>query len=121
GDAPAGIGGGVGCFLWFQSRAGLLDFIANHLTFWVPGPADVDPGRVWSEVKKIVSEVENGQLTISEAIRRLNSALRHFSQIKWIGTSQDLIAGAGDFERELHGWFREDQNTDVPDHAITRK
>ena len=121
GDAPAAIGGGVGCFLWFKDRERLLEFVANQLTFWAPGRADMDPGRVLSAVKQIVREIEDGHLTIADAIPQLNSALRHFSQIRWMGTFEDLIAGAGDFERGLRRWFREHRGTDLTDTVITGK
>jgi hypothetical protein len=121
GDAPAAIGGGVGCFLWFKGREQLLEFVANQLTFLAPGRADIDPGRVLSAVKQIVRQVEDGHLTIADAIPQLNSALRHFSQIEWIGTFEGLIAGSGDFERGLRRWYREHRGTDLTDTVITAK
>jgi hypothetical protein len=96
-----------------------LDFVANQLTFYVPGRADIDPGRVLSAVKQIVGKIEDGHLSTADAIPQLNSALRHFSQIRWMGTFEDLIAGDGNFERGLRRWFREHGDTDLTDAVIT--
>jgi hypothetical protein len=120
-DGSAAIGGGSGRFLWFSSKAPLLKFIANHLTFWVPGPSGIDPGRIWSEVKKIVVNVESDDLSVIQAIPKLNAVLHQFCRVAWIGTFKDLTVGEGDFERNIRRWFREQEGRDNCDAAITRK
>jgi hypothetical protein len=106
GDAPAGIGGGMGGFLWFESREELLDFVGRLLTFSSPGPCSVDHGRVAREAADIVNQVRSGALSMDEGMDHLNKALRRFSQLRWWGQLQDLLDGERHFEKEIRAWAR---------------
>ena len=116
----------VGCY---RGRRGLLSLVQKPRTivgfrgksadFLAPGRGDIDPGRVLSAVKQIVRQIENGHLSIGDAIPQLNSALRHFSQMKWMGTFEDLIAGDGNFERGLRRCVSRAWGTGLTDAVIT--
>ena len=97
GDAPGGIGGGIGVYLWFANEKEALDYIEQVLPFDPPGPASMSPELVASEVQKIIEKRLNpageDEYEIEEFISDLNIALKRFSQIEWMGQFEDLISG----------------------------
>lgn len=122
GDAPAAIGGGVGGFLWFADREQLFDFVARLLTFFSPGPSTMDHGAVARSAAEIVEMIRLGHVSMDEGMAKLNAALTRFSQIRWWGQLQDLVAGSRPFELEIRAWFRGAYSDDeIPDnsHPIT--
>src|SRR5215475_1904288 len=110
GDAPPGIGGRIGSFLWFSSRSRLFEFVGEHLTFFAPGRSDIDPGRVAAEVNRIARRMEKRSVGLPAGIRLLNRTLRHFSQIEWIGTFEELLHQNGNFPRRVRSWYRESRS-----------
>ena len=124
GDAPGGIGGGVGAFFWFPNQAELLQFVRENLTFVNPGPRSADHTEVARTVEAIAARIVAGEVAMDDAIPMLNDALRGFSQLRWWGTFRDLTHGERAFEQELRAWFRgwdeyEDEPKDVS--AIAEK
>lgn len=109
GDAPAAIGGGVGAFTWFDSRSALLKFVTEALPFSPPGPHDSDPLAVADKVKSLVTQIRAGDLDLESARRKLNTVLRAYSQIEWIGTFKDLKDGNGAYAKRIIKEFRESQ------------
>jgi hypothetical protein len=105
GDAPPAISGGVGGFLWFPSRSRLFDFVGEHLTFIAPGRSDIDPGRVAAETKVIARRMATQSVGLPAGIRLLNRTLRHFSQVEWIGTLEELLGENGRFPRKVRSWI----------------
>jgi hypothetical protein len=105
-DAPAGIGGGVGAFLWFDSESDVLNFIEAHIAFHSPGPITVDVEALLLKVGAIVDKFKAHEIDYSAARLQLNSALEHFSQIQWWGATSDLLSADSEFPRRVRSWFR---------------
>ena len=106
GDACGAIGGGVGMFTWFDSRAELLEFIASTLPYSPPGPSGADVDTVEAETRQIVDAMSVGELDDSAAVARLNGVLASFSQIKWIGTFEALLSGSHEYASLVRERFR---------------
>lgn len=115
GDAPGGIGGGVGGFLWFETREAMLDFCARLLTFYNPGPRNKDHGEVAGRAAEVVAAVASGAESMDRAMERLNAVLRGFSQLRWWGEYSDLLHGSGEFQQDVRAWARESDYDDAED------
>jgi hypothetical protein len=107
GDAPGGIGGGAGGFLWFSARQEVVDFLRRHLVFLYTGPVTIERGPVLEQVQQTVDRYESGGLDALGTIDALNAALRHFSQLRWLGQLRDLLETDAEFPREVRSWWRE--------------
>ena len=117
GDAPGGIGGGVGMFIWFPDRTEMLDFIANTLPYSPPGSSDIDWEAVASQTVAITDELKSGAINDEIGIDRLNEVLRTFSQVQWMGTPEDLFRGNHSYAIEVRSAFRdegEDETSGAP-------
>ncbi|MCC3861778.1 hypothetical protein [Pseudemcibacter aquimaris] len=123
GDAPAGIGGGIGSFVWFKDRDSLLDFIAQTLPFSPPGPITTELQPVIEATEKTVTTLKKGG-SLEAGIEELNQTLRSFSQIRWIGTFEDLRTGQKEFEKEVRLDFRDSTDSsknakaEIEDNAL---
>jgi hypothetical protein len=106
GDAPGGIGGGVGMFIWFPDRNEMLDFIATTLPYYPPGRGDLDWGSVASQSAAIVEEMKSADIDDAVGVERLNEVLRTFSQIEWTGTFEELLRGGHSYATEVRAAFR---------------
>jgi len=118
GDASGAMGGGVGAFVWFRSRDELMGFVGGHLTFFAPGPHDIDPGRVAGEVRDIVDQIAAGEVRAAAGLERLNASLKHFAQIPWWGQLSELEAGDTEYSRNLRDEFREFEELEGKDLAL---
>ena len=83
GDAPGGIGGGCGCFCWFDNKSKLLQFVETHLVFLNPGPVSMDPAEVAEAVRAAIERIRAGTLDMESGRVEANIQLRSFSQIEW--------------------------------------
>lgn len=105
GDAPAAIGGGIGCFQWFGSLAELLSFISDHsaasyLTF--------DEEAEWLELRDQLRAITAGFASDPDGtMAQLNQELKSLMQVEWIGTYETLCIGTDEFPRKVREWFRE--------------
>lgn len=106
GDAPPAIGGGVGAFSWFDNKSALLRFIQEVLPYSPPGPGNSDPVVVADKVRAVLGQVRAGELELAKARRKLNTVLRAYSQIEWMGTFKDLKDGNDAYARKLIKEFR---------------
>lgn len=112
GDAPAGIGGGFGVFVWFPDRAAMLDFIADTLPYVQPGQSDKDWGEVAGQTEAIAQELKDGTTDDTAGIERLNRALVTFSQIEWMGTFDQLAASNETFPAAVRASFFDEDSTE---------
>ena len=102
-DGPADAGGGMGGFLWFASRAQMLDFITSCLPFWCPGPDHSNSCEVSARVSDILA---CPAVTLTEATRmQLNDALKGYAQVVWWGQFGELLSADIPFAREIRAWF----------------
>lgn len=124
GDAPGGIGGGLGAFQWFTNEKEALDYIEQVLPFDPPGPGSISPELVASEVQKITEKRLNSagedEYEMQEFISDLNIALKRFSQIEWIGQFEDLTSGEAqtDFEKGVRETFFDNLGKDAYEGPI---
>lgn len=107
GDAPGGIGGGVGAFLWQASRAGMIRFVRKYALFLNRPRSDLNLLAVNAEVEAITDRMSAGTLSDVAAIKALNKALRHATQFDWIGDYRELTDGNTSFAKALRKRFRD--------------
>lgn len=119
GDAPAGMGGGVGSFVWFGDKDEMLSFITSTLPFSPPGRASCDWAAVASDVSGIVHALRGGSLSLAEGMCQLNTALKTFSQIEWMGTYEDLKGGDAEYAKVVRrAFFEESAGRSMDDSSL---
>lgn len=106
GDASPAIGGGLGAFCWFGSKAAMLKFIVEVLPYSPPGPSSSDPLAVAEIVRQVTVAIRAGDIDLEKARKKLNKALRSYSQLEWMGTFRDLQSGSGTYARKIIKDFR---------------
>ena len=91
GDAPPAIGGGTGCFQWFDSREELLAFLTDY------SPAlymSFEQEEEWigfrDRLRAIAESFEDEPL---RSLATFNSVLKGLLQIDWIGGFEELCQG----------------------------
>ena len=119
GDAPPAIGGGVGMFTWFQDRNSMLDFIADTLPYYPPGQASLDPDEIAENTAAVVEKLRLGTISDLDGIKELNEVLVTCSQINWMGTVTDLLAGNHPYAIEVRQAFREDDEEETEGGPIS--
>lgn len=112
GDAPGGIGGGIGSFCWFDRREQLLDYVKTHLVFLNPGPVTLDPAKVAANVQETIERVEVGMLDMRADQAQVNQPLQSFSQIQWWGQFSELLHGETEFAIGVREWFHQIEGPD---------
>jgi len=112
GDAPPAIGGGTGCFQWFDSRDELLAFLTEY------SPAlcmSLKQEEEWigfrDRLRAIAASFEDEPL---KSLVAVNSVLKGLLQIDWIGRFEELCQGQESFCCKVRGWFRDPGDIDVP-------
>lgn len=116
-DAPAGIGGGIGAFQWFQELNQALAFVTDQ---GPAGFATFDEEEEWLELRTSLRRIAEGFEANSEgAIQAFNAELTSLLQLDWIGTLKDLMAGDGAFPVMVRSRFRDDWD-DAPAQASLR-
>ena len=113
GDAPAAIGGGVGTFVWFSNRDEMLSFIADTLPYEPPGASDADWQAVALETTVITDQMKSKEIDDEAGVNKLNSILKTFSQIEWMGTKEDLLSGSHRYAVEVRSAFRDSKDADA--------
>ena len=109
GDAPGGIAGAAGCFVWFERRDAMLDFVEQTLPYVPPGRSDRDWSEVARQAAAIVSAMRSGGIDDETGLERLNVALRTFSQVEWIGTFDELMNSHERYPTKVRGEFYGDE------------
>jgi hypothetical protein len=118
-DAPAGIGGGCGAFLWFDSHPEMVDFIGTYLPFRSAGASRRSPTEVATRVKGILAEMCLNPDGNSEGVRtRLNDLLKGYTNLVWWGPFDELLSGSNEFAREVRRWFHSSRMADKADAPI---
>lgn len=113
GDAPGGIGGGCGCFCWFDNKSKLLQFVETHLVFLNPGPVSMDPAEVAEAVRAAIERIRAGTLDMESGRVEANIQLRSFSQIEWWGKFSELLHEDTEFAVLVRQWFRGSEGQDA--------
>jgi hypothetical protein len=103
-----------------RARAEALNFIETYLAFDPPGPTGSDIEVVVSRVREVLDRLQVDQLDEDSARLELNAVLKHFSQIDWWGSREDLFSSSAAFPQRVRTWFRENRGDSNPsDHAIS--
>jgi hypothetical protein len=105
-DGPPAAGGGMGAMYWFDTLQDLLQFIANYLVAFNPGPLSTDHVAVFDSVSEIANRVFRNEIGREVAIKELNLAARHFFQIRWWGSREELLSGDSYFACEARSRWR---------------
>jgi len=111
-DASAGIGGGIGHFLWFDSYHNLYQFLADYFVVLAPGRCDLDHEQVFKKVADVIQRLAAGKVSTEKAIIQINEAGKHFSQIEWIGELKGLTEGNSEFEIKVRETFFKNNEKD---------
>lgn len=110
-DGPPCIGGGVGGFVWFETRDELALFIKSRLPFLSGRRPDRD---AWLGVRTDLAVETDawaaGHILTSELINRVNCTLAQLVRIEWIGQFSSLLVDESPWEREIRSMFRGSQN-----------
>jgi hypothetical protein len=107
-DAHPAMGGGVGGFVWFESRDEMLAFLHAHLAFLDPSiDGRADAFDLHNACKSVVDAARSDSLPLRVAITRLNHLVRGLSVIKWWGRMEDLLTGEEAFPCEMRCRFRQ--------------
>ena len=101
GDASGVMGGGVGGFLWFESREELFDFVGRLLAYLSPWAQRLDTEDMARGAAAVVAQVESGELDIQEGMEALNHILSGSTQLRWWGQLKDLLDADDEFAREV--------------------
>ena len=115
GDAPGGIGGGIGAFLWFESEDKALEHLKAFAIFMNPPRSDLDVDTLQEACSQAVADFQKKAITRDELIVRLNANLKHASVIEWIGPFTDLKRGAPGFANKVLSDFRDEESDDPVD------
>ena len=111
-DAAGAIGGGRGHFLWLETYSTLYQFLANYFVVLSPGRYDLDHEQVFKKVAEIIQQLAASKISTTAAIKKINEAGKHFSQIEWIGELKDLTEGDSEFAKKVREQFFEEKKTD---------
>jgi hypothetical protein len=113
-DGPPIAGGGIGTFHWHTTRGALFSYI-NDVLPYLTGSSGND-GIVANVTTAITANMQLGNMSDDEGIERLNHILRHYSQIKWIGTFDQLCHSDDAFCAHVRSWYRQnDPDVDEED------
>lgn len=112
GDAPAGIGGGIGGFFWFPSEEEMLDFIKKYGLFVNSPRSDLDFDKIIRATHDAIDEYKGRAINKDQLLGRINENLRHASQFDWMGTFAELKNGSGSFAKKVLEEFRENSRLD---------
>lgn len=103
---PAMCGSGVGGFLWFSDREGMLAYVKDYLS-WDPTrvsrPEPIDVERARAAHGVLAAEARPDDAATLEAVNR---ALAGLHQITWWGPFRELLGGDGEYVRQLRTDFR---------------
>ena len=110
GDAPGAIGGGVGCFQWFDSCEELLSFLTDYSpALYMSFEQKKDWFTFRDRLRLIAASIEDEPMGGLDAF---NNSLKGLLQIDWIGRFEELCASDKDFCCKLRVWFRNNADTD---------
>jgi hypothetical protein len=82
---------GAGLFLWFNTRQGLLQFLADYEGPDQGGADDVP--RVRAGMRKVANQVLAGRLGLEKGRLRFNKVLQGYLDIEWIGQFEEMLSG----------------------------
>ena len=121
GDAPGGIGGGVGWFYWRPSRVSAVRFIRKYGIALNMPRSDLDLVAIDAQLEQITTKMLAGTISDKAALAALNKALRWATQFDWMGDYRELLEGKTKYAKDLRGRFRDDERNNGPIRPSERK
>jgi hypothetical protein len=106
-DAHPAFGGGIGGFVWFDTRDQMLAFFREHLAYLDPGiQARNNAYQIAEACQAIVDTVQDGSIELRVGMTRLNHVVRGLTVIQWWGRLEDLYTSDAAFPSDLRSRFR---------------
>lgn len=116
-DAHPAMGGGVGGFVWFDTKDEMLAFFREHLPYLDPGiQSRNDVYEIAEACQAIVDTVRDGSVELRIGMTRLNHVVRGLTVIQWWGRLEDLHTSDAAFPCEVRSRFRR-ESTNVKDDS----
>jgi hypothetical protein len=116
-DAHPAMGGGVGGFVWFDTKEEMLAFFREHLPYLDPGiQSRNNVNEIADACQAIVDTVREGSVELRVGMTRLNHVVRGLTVIQWWGRLEDLHTRDAAFPCEVRSRFRR-ENTKVKDDS----
>lgn len=112
GDAPAGIGGQILVFNWFESQTELLAAISEHLVFTYLPPEHYDLVSAQAKIGDAISAYSAHDDALQLG-RDLTNLLRTHIRVEWIGNFDQLMTSNDDFARGIRAQFFEEDDFDA--------
>jgi hypothetical protein len=106
-DAHPAMGGGVGGFVWFDTRDEMLAFFREHLAHLDPGIQSRNNAyEIAKACQAIVDTVREGSVELRVGMTRLNHVVRGLTVIQWWGRLEDLHTSDAAFPCDVRSRFR---------------
>jgi hypothetical protein len=116
-DAHPAFGGGIGGFVWFDTRDEMLAFFREHLAYLDPGiQSRNDAYKIAEACQAIIDTVRDESVELRVGMTRLNHVVRGLTVIKWWGRLEDLHTSDAAFPCDVRSRFRE-ENANVNDDS----
>jgi hypothetical protein len=116
-DAHPAMGGGVGGFVWFDTKDKMLVFFYEHLAYLDQGILSRnDADQIAEACQAIVDTVRDGLVEMRVGMTRLNHVVRGLTVIQWWGRLEDLHTSDAAFPCDVRSRFRK-ENTNIRDDS----
>ncbi len=116
-DAHPAMGGGVGGFVWFDTKDEMLAFFRAHLAYLDQGILSRnDAYQIAEACQAIVDTVREGSVEMRVGMTRLNHVVRGLTVIQWWGRLEDLHTSDAAFPCDVRSRFRQ-ENRNVKDDS----
>jgi len=95
---------GVGLFLWFNTKEGLLQFLAEY------EGADSechDQAVLRPAMRKTANQMIAGKLGFEKGRQRFNALLKGHLDVEWIGHFDEMLSGKHPFCKKMRAQFLE--------------
>ena len=102
---------GAGLFLWFKTKEGLLQFLAEHEG---ADSENHDQDGLRAGMRKIATQILAGRLGLEKGRQRLNKVLKAHLDIEWMGQFEELLSGSTEFAHKLRAEFFGSAETSAP-------
>ncbi len=108
-DAHPAMGGGVGGFVWFDTKDEMLTFFREHLAYLDQGILGRNDAHTIAEAcQAIVDTVQDGSVEMRVGMTRLNHVVRGLTVIQWWGRLEDLRTSDAAFPCDVRSRFRKE-------------
>ena len=93
---------GAGLFLWFKTKEGLLQFLAEHEG---ADSEQHDQTTLRPAMRKVANQLLDRGVGLENGRERFNALLKGHLDIEWVGQFDDLLSGESPFAQKLRAEF----------------